>query len=259
MTTAPAHTPFFTATWALVRRWVWRLKRQPAALVVTLIQPAVWLILFGNLFRNNTVVPDHSYIAFMTAGVVMMTVFNGGLAGGVELLFDKENGMLRRLMAAPISRVSILLSRVIFVSVLTALQSLVILFSAYWFGVVTVSGLVGVAMILLTGMVLGVGVTALSLALVFSLRDHGQFFAILEFASLPLLFASTALVPLESMPPWLQAVAQLNPLTYAINSVRELILEGFDPFSVSRTLVFILGFAGVAVGLASWTMRKTLE
>jgi len=259
MTTAPAPTPFLTATWGLVRRWAWRLKRQPAALVVTLIQPAVWLILFGNLFRNNTVVPDYSYIAFMTAGVVMMTVFNGGLAGGVELLFDKENGMLRRLMAAPIPRVAILLSRVIFVAVLTAAQSLVILLCAYGFGVVTVSGLVGVAMILLTGMIFGVGVTALSLALVFSLRDHGQFFSILEFASLPLIFASTALAPLESMPPWLQLVAQLNPMTYAINSVRELILEGFDPHSVLRTLAFVLGFAAVAVGLASWTMRKTVE
>jgi ABC-2 type transport system permease protein len=227
-------------------------------LVVTLIQPAVWLILFGNLFRNNTVVPEYSYIAFMTAGVVVMTVFNGALAGGVELLFDKENGMLRRLMAAPIPRVSILLSRVIFVSVLTALQSLVILFSAYWFGVVVVTGLVGVALILLTGMILGMGVTAVSLALVFSLRDHGQFFSILEFVSLPLLFASTALVPLESMPPWLQVVAQLNPMTYAINSVRELLLDGFDPHSVLQTLAFMVGFAGVAVGLASWTMRKTV-
>ncbi|BAS26351.1 ABC transporter permease [Limnochorda pilosa] len=252
-------TPVIPATWGLTRRWAWRLKRQPAALLATLVQPAVWLILFGNMFRSNTVVQGYSYIAFMTAGVVVMTVFNGGLNGGVELLFDKETGMLRRLLAAPIPRMSILLSRVSFVAMVTSLQSLLILFCAYLFGVVPAAGLPGVAVILATGLLFGMGVTALSLALVFRLRDHGQFFSILEFATLPIIFASTALVPLEAMPPWLQFVARLNPMTYAINNVRDLVLEGFNPLGVLQALGFVLVFAVAALVLASVAIRRVME
>src|SRR5207245_4886438 len=94
-------------------RWVKRLSRQTFSMVFTLFQPMVfWLIFFGNLFQrtaNAEVVQAPSYIAFLAAGVVVMTILNNGLAGGTDLLFDKENGFLERLMSTPISRTSVLI------------------------------------------------------------------------------------------------------------------------------------------------------
>ena len=81
---------------ALTRRWLWHLRREPAGLIASIAQPVLWLVLFGNLFAKSQMVADHSYIAFMTAGVMVMTAFNGALNGGVELLFDRESGLLRR-------------------------------------------------------------------------------------------------------------------------------------------------------------------
>ena len=100
---------------ALTNRWVKRLSREKFSMLFTLIQPMLfWLIFFGNLFQRAAdvqVVQAPNYMSFLAAGVVVMTVLNNGLAGGVDLLFDKENGFLERLMATPIKRSSVILSR----------------------------------------------------------------------------------------------------------------------------------------------------
>jgi ABC-2 type transport system permease protein len=216
---------------ALTMRWVRRLSREKFSMLFTLVQPMLfWLIFFGNLFQRATnaqVVQAPDYISFLAAGVVVMTVLNNGLAGGVDLLFDKENGFLERLMSTPIRRSSVILSRFLFVMTITSLQVLVILGVAYAFGVRPVTGLGGVAVILLIGMLFGVGLTAISMAMAFSVKSHGDFFSVLGFLSLPMIFLSSALVPLEAMPAWMGMLARFNPMTWTIDAVRPLILAGW--------------------------------
>jgi len=224
------HT-YIQEVWALTMRWVLRLSREKFSMLFTLVQPMLfWLIFFGNLFQRATdtqVVQAPNYISFLAAGVVVMTVLNNGLAGGVDLLFDKENGFLERLMSTPIHRTSVILSRFLFVMTITSLQVLVILGVAFLFGVSPVTGLGGVAVILLIGMLFGVGLTAISMAMAFSVRSHGDFFSVLGFLSLPMIFLSSALVPVAAMPAWMGVLAQFNPMTWAIDAIRPLILSGW--------------------------------
>ena len=131
--------------------------------------------------------------------------------------------------------------------------------TAALFGVTYATGLLGLGVILATGALFGVGITALSMALVFKLQDHGQFFTLLEFISLPIIFASTALVPLSSMPGWLQVVARLNPMTYAIDNVRALVLSGFDGSLIAATAVFLTVFDIVCLALCLRAMQGALE
>ena len=216
---------------ALTMRWVRRLSREKFSLLFTLVQPMLfWLIFFGNLFQraaDTQVVQAPNYISFLAAGVVVMTVLNNGLAGGVDLLFDKENGFLERLMATPIHRSSVILSRFLFVMTITSLQVLVILAVASVFGVHPATGLPGVVVILIIGMLFGVGLTAISMAIAFSVRSHGDFFSVLGFLSLPMIFLSSALVPLQAMPAWMGWLARFNPMTWTIDAVRPLILSGW--------------------------------
>ena len=216
---------------ALTMRWVRRLSREKFSMLFTLVQPMLfWLIFFGNLFQraaDTQVFQVENYMSFLAAGVVIMTVLNNGLSGGVDLLFDKENGFLERLMATPIHRTSIILSRYLFVITITSLQILVILAVAFLFGVTPETGLLGVAVILFIGMLFGIGLTAISLALAFSVKSHGDFFSVLGFLSLPMIFLSSALVPLAAMPGWMRAVAFLNPMTWVIEAVRPLIISGW--------------------------------
>ena len=175
---------------ALTMRWVRRLSREKFSMLFTLVQPMLfWLIFFGNLFQRATdtqVLQAPNYMSFLAAGVVVMTVLYNGLSGGVDLLFDKENGFLERLMSTPIHRTSVILSRYLFVMVITSLQILVILAVAFLFGVTPETGILGVGMILVIGMMFGIGLTAISMAMAFSVKSHGDFFSVLGFLSLPM-------------------------------------------------------------------------
>jgi len=238
---------------ALTMRWVRRLSRERFSMLFTLVQPMLfWLIFFGNLFQraaDTQVMQAPNYISFLAAGVVVMTVLNNGLAGGVDLLFDKENGFLERLMSTPIHRTSVILSRFIFVMAVTSLQVLVILGVASLFGVHPATGFLGVAVILLIGILFGVGLTAISMAMAFSVKSHGDFFSALGFLSLPMIFLSSALVPLTAMPTWMQALAMLNPMTWAIDAVRPLILSGWTQAlpRVGMVVVIMLIFDAVCL------------
>src|SRR2546427_7948616 len=116
---------------ALTMRWVKRLSREKFSMVFTLFQPMVfWLIFFGNLFQrtaNAEVVQAPSYIAFLAAGVGVMTVLNNGLGGGAGLQFVKENCLLARLMFPPICRTSVVVRPSLFLMKVTSLVMLVIL------------------------------------------------------------------------------------------------------------------------------------
>ena len=252
-------TPFFKALGALTWRWFRRLRREPAGLVSTLAQPALWLVLFGNLFEGSQIVSDYSYIAFMSAGVIVMTVFNATISGGVEILFDRESGVLQRLFATPIPPVTIFASRFLFVNTLATVQALIILLTAFLLGVPLTANVLGLALILLTGVLLGMGITAISVTLALVLRGHGQFFSIIGFVSLPLTFVSNALVPLETMPQWMQIFSRINPLTYAITIIRSLILEGVDWGLIAQMGGVLLVFGIVMVGMTLWVSGRVTE
>jgi ABC-2 type transport system permease protein len=251
-------TPFTRSSSALAQRWFRRLRREPIDLALSLAQPVIWLLLFGSLF-TNVVAVSYSYIAFMTAGVIVMTIFNGALGGGVELLFDRESGMLRRLIAAPISPSSIIASRMIFVLLIAAGQSLLVLLVGAVVGVGIVSGALGIVLILLTSLLLGIGILSASMALAYALRGHATFFQITGFISLPIIFASSALAPLSEMPSWLQGVARLNPLTYAIDGVRNLILQGIDWIMLGSVLLVLTLFDVAMFAIANWVFSRAVE
>ena len=243
---------------ALTMRWVRRLSREKFSMLFTLVQPMLfWLIFFGNLFQRAAdvqVTQAPNYISFLTAGVVVMTVLNNGLAGGVDLLFDKENGFLERLMTTPIHRSSVILSRFIFVMTITSLQVLVILGVAFLFGVQPATGLLGIAAILMIGMLFGVGLTAISV------KSHGDFFSVLGFLSLPMIFLSSALVPLEAMPGWMGFLARFNPMTWAIDAVRPLILSGWTEAlpHVAMVVVVMIIFDAICLYGSAKAFRRAM-
>lgn len=255
---------YFQEIGALTMRWVRRLSRERFSMLFTLVQPMLfWLIFFGNLFQraaDTQIVQAPNYISFLAAGVVVMTVLNNGLAGGVDLLFDKENGFLERLMATPIRRTSVILSRFLFVMTITSLQVLVILGVAFLLGVRPATGLLGVAVILVIGMLFGVGLTAISMAVAFSVKSHGDFFSVLGFLSLPMIFLSSALVPLAAMPAWMSVLARFNPMTWAIDAVRPLILAGWVEAlpHVAMVLVVLLAFDALCLYGGAMAFRRAM-
>jgi ABC-2 type transport system permease protein len=261
-------------TLALTKRLFIQLQRRPSTLLAGIIQPVMWLVLFGALFQNapkgifgNTT----NYGQFLAAGVIVFTAFAGALNAGLPIMFDREFGFLNRLLVAPLaSRFSIVFASAIFIISQSLLQAAVIVGAAAFLG----AGLpdaTGLATIALIVFALALGVTALSLGLAFTLPGHIELIAVIFVSTLPMLFASTALAPLAFMPNWLQVLATINPLSYAIEPIRYLythsdwnlnsiVMRSFwGDVTFGGALLVLVGFAVVALISIQPRLRKTLS
>ncbi|HLP88900.1 MAG TPA: ABC transporter permease [Nostocaceae cyanobacterium] len=260
-------------TLALTRRLFIQLQRRPSTLVAGIIQPVMWLVLFGALFQNapkGLFGSTTNYGQFLAAGVIVFTAFAGALNAGLPVMFDREFGFLNRLLVAPLaSRFSIVFASAIFIISQSLLQAAVIVGAAAFLG----AGLpdaVGLGAIALIVFLLALGVTAISLGLAFALPGHIELIAVIFVTNLPLLFASTALAPLSFMPGWLQVVATLNPLSYAIEPIRylyvhntwglnDVVMHAFwGDVTFLGALLVLLGFAVVALLSIQPQLKRTL-
>ncbi|BAY44071.1 ABC-2 type transporter [Scytonema sp. HK-05] len=264
---------FVQETLALTRRLFIQLQRRPSTLIAGIIQPVMWLVLFGALFQNapKGIFGDTTnYGQFLSAGIIVFTAFGGALNAGLPVMFDREFGFLNRLLVAPLaSRFSIVFASAIFIISQSLVQAAVIVTAAAFLG----AGLpdaAGLATIALIVFLLALGVTAISLGLAFALPGHIELIAVIFVSNLPLLFASTALAPLSFMPKWLQVVATLNPLSYAIEPIRYLyfhkdwalnsvVMHAFwGDVTFGGALLVLLGFAVVALLSIQPQLRRTL-
>lgn len=220
---------FLQETLALTKRLFIQLQRRPSTLIAGIIQPFMWLILFGALFSkapSGLFGNDISYAKFLAPGVIVFTAFSGALNAGLPVMFDREFGFLNRLLVAPLStRYSIVAASTIYIVALSFIQTAVIVLASTFLGA-ALPGIAGLSAIALIVLLIVLGVTALSLGLAFALPGHIELIAVIFVTNLPLLFASTALAPLNFMAGWLQIIACLNPLTYAIEPIRYLYQNG---------------------------------
>jgi ABC-2 type transport system permease protein len=253
---------FVQETLALAKRLFIQLQRRPTTLIAGIVQPLMWLLLFGALFKN---VPQgmfgvsQSYGQFLCAGVIVFTAFSGALNAGLPVMFDREFGFLNRLLVAPLaSRFSIVLASAIFITTLSLIQTTAIIGLSAFLGA-GLPNVLGLGVVVLIVLLLVLGVTALSLGLTFALPGHIELLAVIFVTNLPLLFASTALVPLAFMPTWLQIVASLNPLSFAIEPIRYVYLHSdwtlssivmqapWGNLSLGMTLLLLVGFDAIAL------------
>lgn len=220
---------FWQETFALNKRLFIQLKRRPSTLVAGVIQPFMWLILFGALFYHapqGLFGNDLNYAQFLAPGIIVFTAFSGALNAGLPVMFDREFGFLNRLLVAPLaSRFSIVMASVIYIITLSLIQTAVIVVASAFVGA-GLPSLAGLGAIALIVFLIVLGVTGLSLGFAFALPGHIELIAVIFVINLPLLFASTALAPLSFMAQWLQIVASLNPLTYAIEPIRYIYQNG---------------------------------
>ncbi len=249
---------FIQETLAMTKRLFIQLQRRPSTLIAGVIQPFMWLILFGALFYNapqGLFGDDLNYAKFLAPGIIVFTAFSGALNAGLPVMFDREFGFLNRLLVAPLaSRYSVVAASTIYIIVLSFIQTAVIVVASAFLGAGWPS-LAGLGAIALIVFLIVLAVTALSLGLAFALPGHIELIAVIFVTNLPLLFASTALAPLNFMAGWLQVIASLNPLTYAIEPIRYLYLHHNWRLNstVMETPWLSLNFGTVLLSLAAFS------
>lgn len=252
---------FLQETKAQIVRWLIHLSREPFFMAFSLVQPLIWMIFFSSLFQKmvSSQFDSTDYRTFMTPAVIVMTIFGNTMMAGIPLLFDKELGFINKLLSAPIHRSSIIVSEFIYVSAVTIVQTLLILAVAMIMGVSMATGFLGIGFLVMVGMALGFGITVISLALAFVLKQHGDFFAITGFLTLPLIFISSAFVPIDFMPHWMAFLARLNPMTFAVDGIRALIIDGWAWNLLLRVIPLLLIFDLICIFIGGRVFQRNLH
>ncbi len=248
-------------SWVIFTKHMHKFVRNGQELGGTLAAPLLLAATFG-LGMERLVTPEAinglSYLSFITPGIIAFTALSGAVNAGMTILEEKIKGMMKEYMVAPIPRVSILLAATGSGLVKTLVQSLLIVVVAALFGAELRTSLIGVLSALLVlgaFVVTGVG---FSNAMALRSKSIGGYHAILFLLNLPLLFLSSALYPLETMPGWMRIVAMLNPTTYAVEGMRAAIFGG-GTLPLALCLAVLSAFAVFCTWFSVRTFQRVVE
>jgi ABC-2 type transport system permease protein len=243
-----------------------KLIRNPILLFFSLFQPIIFLLLFTQLFSRFASVPGFvadtgatSYLQFATAGILLQNAFSSALQSGTSVVQDLDTGFLQKRLVTPVSRSAILLGRLTSDAFRVTIQSIIILALAYVLGASVVTGVGGILLMLLTIAFFGLAWSGISLAIGLRTKSAESVFGIGAFLTFPLLFMSTALTPLSFMPTWIQNVSNANPISYTVNAVRVLMINGYTWNTIGSAYAVIGLIAAVTLGATLYLFRKVVS
>ena len=256
----------FSDTRYLFVRYLLKLVRNPILLFFSLFQPIIFLLLFTQLFSSFGNFPDFSaatgtssYLEFATAGILLQNAFGSALQSGTSIVLDIDTGFLQKMLVTPVSRYAVLLGRLLSDAFRVVVQSVIILALAFALGASVSSGIIGVAIILVTVAFFGLAWSGISLAIGLKTRSSETVFAIGGFITFPLLFLSTALLPTSLMPSWIKSVSMFNPISYTVNATRALMINGYDWNPVLQAFGVIGLIAVVTLGATLYLFKKVVS
>ena len=246
-------------TWRSVRALI----RQPWYAAITLVQPVIWLLLFGQLFRSVVHIPGFassqdgsgSYLEFISPGVIMMTVLFSAAWAGTIYIEDMNRGVMDRLLASPVSRGAMMIGTLAYQVITTLIQTLVVFGIAYAAGGRYPGGTTGILLTLVAASLLCVIFAAMSNAVALLARTQEALIGISQFLSLPLAFVSSAVMAIALAPDWLQTVARYNPVDWAVVVSRQALSADPDWGAVLPRLGAL---ALLAVGMA-WLATRAFR
>ena len=229
-------------------------------LFFSLFQPIIFLVLFTQLFGSfGLLLGGINYTVFATAGIVLQNAFSSAFQSGTAVVDDIKSGFLTKMLATPASRASILLGRLLSDAFRVFAQSLIILVLAYGLGVFPVTGFIGYVLILFTVAFFGLAWSGISLALGLRTKSAETVFGIAGTLTFPLLFMSTALMDKSLMPLWMVRVSAYNPISFAVNAIRDLIMNGYNwnSFLLSFGVISLIGI--VTMGATFYEFKKVVS
>jgi ABC-2 type transport system permease protein len=253
MITALTHTGLLTG------RQLKAFIRMPAYLVMNLIQPIIWLLLFGQLFKSVVDIPGFSggnnYLTFLTPGVVMMMALFGSAWAGTSYIQDMDRGVMDRFLTSPTSRGGLIVATMLYQAVLTVIQTLVVLGVAWLTGARFAGGIGGLAILLLAAVLLTFVFAAFSNAIALLARQQTALIAISQLISFPLMFLSSAIMDTKLSPKWVGEVARFNPFEWAVVAGRDALQASPDWAAVWANLGLEAALVVVMTALATLAFR----
>jgi ABC-2 type transport system permease protein len=205
-----------------------KLLHDPTELISRAVQPILWLGIFGEALSKVRAIPTPglTYLQFIVPGILTQSVVFVAIFYGLYVIMDRDTGILQKLLVTPTPRLALVWGKMISAGIRGLSQALIVFLFAVILGIqlhMTVWSIIGVIIIVMLGASF---FTGLSMIIASIVKTRERFMGIGQVITLPLFFASNAIYPIAIMPGWLQAVANVNPLSYMVDGLRALMLSG---------------------------------
>jgi ABC-2 type transport system permease protein len=217
---------FVEKTFAIADMEVRKLRHDPTELATRAVQPALWLLIFGEVFTRTRAIPTGGlpYLDFMAPGILAQSVLFIAIFSGIAIIWERDLGIVHKFLAGPLPRTALVLGKALAAAVRGLSQAIIVYLLAWLLGVHlswNPLGLLGVLAFVLLG---AACFSTFSLIIACLVKTRERFMGIGQILTMPLFFASNAIYPIAIMPAWLQVIARGNPLTYEVEGLRALML-----------------------------------
>ncbi|HEX7593627.1 MAG TPA: ABC transporter permease [Anaerolineae bacterium] len=245
---------FFEKTAAITEIEIRKLSHDPIELITRAVQPTLWLVVFGQVFSQIRAIPtgDLRYLDFMTPGILAQSVLFVAIFYGIAVIWERDLGIVHKFLVSPTPRVALVLGKALSAGVRGLSQAVIIFVLALVMGVNVRWNLFAMLGVLLAVILGAAFFSTFSLILASFLKTRERFMGIGQVLTMPLFFASNAIYPTAIMPPWLQAVAHINPLSYQVDAMRGLMLvNGVSAFGIGTDFAVLFIATAVVVGIGA--------
>jgi ABC-2 type transport system permease protein len=242
---------YLRQTLAVAESDVRKLIHDPVELLTRMVQPVLWLLIFGQVFNRTRAIPTGgiSYLDFMAPGILAQSVLFGAIFYGISLIWERDLGIIQKFLVSPAPRSTLVLGRAISSTVRSLCQMVFVYTIAFLLHVRLRFGVLELAGVVLAVMLGSAVFSTFSLIIACLVKSRERFMGIGQVLTMPLFFASNAIYPLTLMPSWLRVVSRGNPLTYQVDALRTLmIVGGANTFGLR--VDFLMLFVALAILVA---------
>ncbi|MEJ2066838.1 MAG: ABC transporter permease [Deltaproteobacteria bacterium] len=236
-----------------------KLRHDSSQIWLRSVQPALWLLVFGEVFTKIRVIPtgEVSYLQFMTPGVLAQSVMFVAIFYGITVVWERDLGLLNKLLSTPAPRSTIVLGKALSAGVRGIFQAVAVIILALLIRVKILFNPLSVLGVFMIIILFGMCFASLSMSLAPLFRTRERMMGIGQAITMPLFFASNAIYPLSLMPGWLKTIAVINPLSYVVDAMRCLLITG-DLSSLPLDILAIATATMVLIVLASLSFRRII-
>jgi ABC-2 type transport system permease protein len=237
-----------------------KLRHDSTQVWIRIIQPALWLLVFGEAFNKLRAIPtgDYSYLQFMTPGVLAQSVMFIAIFYGITLVWERDLGILNKLLSTPTPRSAIVVGKAFSAGIRGIVQALVVFILATILQVRLLLLPFNVICVLIIVVLFGMCFSSMSICLASLFRTRERVMGIGQALTMPLFFASNAIYPTEILPGWLQALVTINPLSYVVNALRGLLVTG-DLSRLPLDMAVLVGATVIMVTFATLGFRRIIS
>ncbi len=218
---------FLNHVWTIVEMEARKLRKDPLELILRGVQPALWLLVFGQAFSRFRVFPNAhvSYKGFLAPGILAQSITFISIFYGIAIIWERDMGLLQKIATTPIHRSAIVVGKMLSASLRSLGQAVMILALALLLGIrmnFNVGSMLGVLVTVILG---GAFFSGLSMVIATIVRTRERMMGIGQLITMPLFFSSNALYPMSIMPAWLKVLSTMNPMSYLVDGLRQLLLS----------------------------------